>query len=821
MRFVASPHFWQRYGLAMLLTALTTFASLGLRPLIEQIPAALFFVAVLVSAWYGGLGPGVLSSLLSALAVYAFFLSEGQTPPAGLARDLVEAVVILFVMLLISALTAARKQAEATAYREREQLRVTLTSIGDGVITTDTQGQVTLMNEVAQALTGWQRAEVVGRPIEEVFRIVNQETRATVENPIFRVLREGVTAGLEPHTLLVTKTGKEIPIDDSGAPIRDDQGQLSGAVLVFRDITERKRAELSLRLLAEAGHLLGSSLDYYERLSSLTRLVVPALADWCAVDVLDNNGAIRRVAVAHIDPAKVELAHELQRRYPVDPEAPRGVPHVLRTGESEFYPNIPDSMLVAASNDQEMLQILRALGLKSGLTVPLVARERTLGALTLVMAESGRYYDQTDLDLANELARRAALALDNARLYAETQTINAQLEDRILKRTQQLRATVNELRREVSDRQQAEEKIRQSERRLAEAQHIGQLGSWYWDISTNTLSWSEELYHIYGQDPSTFGATFEAYLAVIHPDDREMVRNIIAQARQEHHPIAFDHRIVRPDGTIRTLHTRGEVSLEATGQPVAIEGTGQDITKYKQAEEALHRSREQLRRLSARLQAVREEERTYMAREIHDQLGGAMTGLKMDVAALRRNLQTTLLEKTDAISGLIDDTIQTVRRIATELRPAILDDFGLVAAIEWQLQEFQSRANIRCNLSTDATDIPLDPERSTAVFRVFQETLTNVARHANATQVDVHLQELTGQLILRVHDNGRGISAEEISGSKSLGLVGMQERIHLLSGELDIQGAPGQGTTILVKIPLGNVKPDQDPLGKESTASEH
>lgn len=818
MRFVTTSHFWKRYGLASLLTALAAVASLGLKPLIEQIPAALFFVAVLISAWYGGLGPGVLASLLSTLVVYSFFLSQAQAPPVVLAQDLVEAGVILLVMLLISALMAARKQAEAVARRERERLRVTLTSIGDGVITTDTQGQVMLMNEVAQSLTGWQQAEAAGKPIEEVFRIVNDETRITVENPTARVLREGVIAGLANHTLLVTKTGKEIPIDDSGAPIRDDQGALTGVVLVFRDITERKRAELSLHLLAEAGHLLASSLDYNERLSNLTRLVVPALADWCAVDVLDNDGAIRRVAVAHVDPAKVELAHELQRRYPVDPNAPRGVPHVLRTGESEFYPYITDSVLAAATDDPELLQVLRNLGLESGLTVPLIARERTLGVLSLVMAESGRHYDQADLNLANELARRAALALDNARLYAETQTLNAQLEDRILERTQRLRATVNELRREISERQQAEEKIRQNERRLAEAQHIGQFGSWYWDISTNTLTWSEELYHIYGQNPQTFGATYEAFLEAVHPDDREMVQNIIAQAYQEHRPIAFDHRIVRPDGTIRTLHARGEVNLDATGQLVAMEGTGQDITERKQAEEALHNSREQLRRLSARLQAVREEERTRMAREIHDQLGGAMTGLKMDVAALRRNLQAALLEKTSAISELIDGTIQTVRRIATELRPAILDDFGLLAAIEWQLQEFQTRANIRCNLSAEADDIPLDPESSTAVFRVFQETLTNVARHANATEVEVRIEEQAGHLILRVHDNGRGISEAEISGSKSLGLVGMQERIHLLSGELDIRGAPGQGTTILVKIPLGKVKSNQDGSGEKERA---
>jgi signal transduction histidine kinase len=240
-------------------------------------------------------------------------------------------------------------------------------------------------------------------------------------------------------------------------------------------------------------------------------------------------------------------------------------------------------------------------------------------------------------------------------------------------------------------------------------------------------------------------------------------------------------------------------------------GTAQDISERKQIEEELRTSREQLRQLSSYLQAAREEERTRISREIHDQFGGALMALKMDLWQLQRYMtarssdaeaNAALQERVNAMAGLIDGMAQNIRRIAADLRPGILDDLGLEAAIEWQLQEFETRSGIRCELVSKIGDLRLDPDGSTALFRVFQETLTNVARHAQATHVEVYLDEQTDQLVLQVRDNGRGISEQDMAGANSLGLVGMRERIRLLAGDLNIHGVPGQGTTILARVPL-------------------
>lgn len=234
-----------------------------------------------------------------------------------------------------------------------------------------------------------------------------------------------------------------------------------------------------------------------------------------------------------------------------------------------------------------------------------------------------------------------------------------------------------------------------------------------------------------------------------------------------------------------------------------------DITEHKQVEEELHSSREQLRDLTSYLQSVREEERTNIAREIHDELAQVLTALKMDVSWLDNRLprdQMPLIEKTRSMSDLINTTIQTVKRISAELRPGILDDLGLVAAIEWQAEEFQHRTGIVCRVIIDPEELTVEKDRSTAIFRIFQETLTNVSRHAGASRVTVRLREKNGMLSLMVRDNGKGITKKQILDSKSFGLIGMRERVHPWGGAVDIKGIPGKGTTVLVDVPARSVK---------------
>ncbi|HEX4646997.1 MAG TPA: PAS domain S-box protein, partial [Verrucomicrobiae bacterium] len=243
------------------------------------------------------------------------------------------------------------------------------------------------------------------------------------------------------------------------------------------------------------------------------------------------------------------------------------------------------------------------------------------------------------------------------------------------------------------------------------------------------------------------------------PFDRaEEEQGIVARLKQGRRVDPFETVRIRKDGKRIDVSLTISPILDANGRIVGSSKIARDITEQKRSEEALRASREQLRALAAHLQSVREEERKLIAREIHDELGQSLTGLKMDLAWIRNRLQSpdaegtrpALLEKIGAMGSLIDGTANLIRKICTELRPGILDDLGLPAAIEWQAREFQSRTGIPCAVALETENLSLDPERSTAVFRIFQEVLTNVARHARATRVEVWAGRIEEQTVMQV-----------------------------------------------------------------------
>lgn len=484
------------------------------------------------------------------------------------------------------------------------------------------------------------------------------------------------------------------------------------------------------------------------------------------------------------------------------------------------------------------------------------------------------------------------------------------------------------LSRDITERKRMEDALVASRKMLTEAQRLAQVGSWELDMESNTLSWSDELFRIFEIDPQQFGATYEAFLNVIHPDDREAVNRAYAESLETHAYYDIEHRLLMPDGRIKFVYERCETHYSPEGKPqrslgiarditerkhmeeellyrenkfrtlaenspniiirydrncrciyvnpayakeigISVEdainrvpdsqwsadisitvqamaimetgipaeiylewprpdtgqitshifhvvaergpdgrvlGTlaiGHNITALKEAEKHLEASHAQLRGLAARLETVREEERKRIARDMHDELGQYLTALRMGVSVLRMQSgenDPAILEQVRGLSTLADKTIQVVRDIAASLRPAPLD-MGVVSALEWLAEDFSRRTGVPCKLDTEGEEIRLDDKHSTAIFRMVQESLTNVARHAEASQVEIRLNRQGDDYLLEVSDNGKGFDVS-LPRTKSFGLVGLRERAIMLGGEVFISSAANRGTAVRARIPI-------------------
>ena len=301
------------------------------------------------------------------------------------------------------------------------------------------------------------------------------------------------------------------------------------------------------------------------------------------------------------------------------------------------------------------------------------------------------------------------------------------------------------------------------------------------------------------------------HISFVYPEeDRNFLeQQVLAPVKVKGtHQIEIRRRI--KSGALRFAQLSLTLLRNDRGEPIGIVGCSMDITDRKRGEEALLKSRNQLAALAVRLETVREEERGRIALEVHDVLGQALTGLKLDVSWVYKQIlesngslePSPILSRLATSQELLDATIQSVREIATTLRPSVLDQLGLEAAIEWQAQEFSHRTGIACATSISPDHIHVDAQQSTALFRILQEVLTNVVRHAHATEVDIRLEETREHVMMQVRDNGTGITVVEQSGAQAFGLLGMRLRAQQEGGTFDIQGTSGKGTTVTVKIPL-------------------
>ena len=355
--------------------------------------------------------------------------------------------------------------------------------------------------------------------------------------------------------------------------------------------------------------------------------------------------------------------------------------------------------------------------------------------------------------------------------------------------------------------------LRESEASLAEAQRMAHLGNWTLDPATWSMTWSAETYRIFGLDPRSPAVAYADFMLRVHEDDRAALDAMIRLAVEKREAREMEHRIRLDDGSMRWAHTIAKPGYEepdpaSTGRRERVVGACLDITDRRAAAEALRTSAEQLQALSRRLVDIQELERRRFSRELHDVVGQNLTALSVNLDILKTQLPGAgsegLRSRLDDSAALLESTTGAIENVMSELRPPMLDDYGLLPALQWYGTEFAKRTGIQVEVNGDERMERVPPAAEIALFRVAQEALNNVAKHAHATSVGISLVRHGGECVMSVSDNGRGIDSGSDSSPKrrcGLGMVTMRERMQAVGGYFEIGAAPGRGTKVLLRVP--------------------
>ncbi len=732
-----------------------------------------------------------------------------------------------------------RKKTEEALRESEEQLRLTFDSVAEGVTVTDLEGKIADTNSAALRMHGYDSKEgLIGR---SAFDLIAEREHSRAAENLKKTLEMGHSGTIEYS--LLRKDGSEFPGQLSAALIKGATGEPRAFVAVTEDITERKKAE---RALLESEEFRGSLLDnspaavlvanedtsirYVNRaLEERTGFSAAELVGvkapypfWPEESRAETEKSLRKAMVEGSHNVELQFQRKNGERFWAEIS---GTP-VVREGKYLYYlSNWVDiterkraeqalersrdfsASLIASMRDG--FSVLDPNGVHIDVNPALCSmtgfsREELVGSGPPHPYWPPEEYQRIEKAFNKTLKGEFdTLELAFVRKNGERFPVlvsPSQIEDKQGNAVSYF-ATI----KDITERKQAEEALRKSEEEYRSLFEQSRDAIYVTTREGRFIDVNQSMLDLFGYTREELLET-DARDIYVEPADRDRFQQEIEQKGSV---LDYEVRFRKKDATPMDCLLTATLRHAEDGSIVGYQGIIRDISERKQAQEALESSRDELRRLATQLQLVREEERAAVAWELHDEVGQALAVLQIDLHWLERRLSrddTELLEKAQSMSRLIQSNTERLRRLYMELRPGMLDDLGLAPTIEWQAEEFQKRTGIKSVLSLDKDAAPRGADCSLAVYRVFQEALSNVARHAEATEVNISLTKTDDRIVLEIADNGSGITREQASAPGSSGLVGMRELLRPWGGKVTITGVPGKGTTVRVSIPAGKGK---------------
>jgi len=719
-----------------------------------------------------------------------------------------------------------------------EQFRLLVASVTDyAIYLLDSAGRVTSWNPGAERIKGYRADEIVGRHFS-LFYPVEDRAAGKPAQALAQARSEGRFQG---EGWRLYKDGGRFWADVAITALRDQAGLLKGFACVTRDMTAQQLGREKEALLAAtfnhaphgisvadaAGHYIGANASFLRLVGySEAELLKKTIFDLTHPDDVAESrrlfedilgGAAERIEFdkrylrrdgrviwVHMTVARIVDAEGSATSVVAQVEditQRRAAEMRLRESEARLQAFTDNSPALMCLKDREgryrfaNAQFLERYGLRREQVVGRSDAEIFPRRQALALAASD----------AEVTARGEPVQFEQRSGHVDGEHVSMVSKFPVFDAAGAV-AGIGVVATDITDRRLTEQALREQRALLAEAQKVAGLGSWEWDPESGRIAWSDELYRIYGLSPESFKPSFETYLERVHPDDRQQCGAMVARALMDGGGFTMQERIVRPGGEVRYLRSHGEVVRNEHGKPVKMLGACLDVTEQRHSETALRQAAQDLHGLTRRLVQAEELERRRIARELHDRVGQSLSALNINLDIISResdSLPPTVRQRLEDSAALVDGTLQSIENLMAELRPPLLEEYGLGAALGWYAEDYSRRTGIRAALadvSPEATK-KLRPEAAVALFRIAQEALNNVVKHARAKTVRIEISTGEDALVLEVRDDGDGFDASTAPRGR-WGMTTMRERAAAAGGSFELESKPGAGTAVRARVPL-------------------